>query len=408
MLDKPGPGSVLRVSLPPVPQQPHQARFPGPPLTRKIRKVGAPLAVIILLGTLAGLIVIMLTAANPVGTAVGFVLSSVAMTVVVLAYLWLDRWEPEPPRLLVLAFLWGASVAVVISVVLELTVDALVNPATVAGGTGAPSFITVAIGAPLIEEAAKGMFLLIMMTGRRRNELNSLTDCLVYAGLTAAGFAWLEDILYIANGESLADSLLTAALRLIMAPFAHPLFTTMIGIGVYLAMRQRHLVAKAGCLLLGYAAAVLLHAMWNGSSLLSLQAYVLVYVLWMVPIFILVIWLGVASRRREQRVVAAKLPGMVAAGVITPNEATWLGSIRHRKAAVGEASRLGGRSAGNEVKTFAAQVIELAFVRDRIDRGFGDQRVLALLTEETYAVHAARAAAPTLYRMAGYRAARIG
>ena len=33
-----------------------------------------------------------------------------------LAYLWLDRWEPEPPRLLVLAFLWGASVAVVVSV----------------------------------------------------------------------------------------------------------------------------------------------------------------------------------------------------------------------------------------------------------------------------------------------------
>ncbi|MDT5094402.1 MAG: protease PrsW, partial [Mycobacterium sp.] len=45
---------------------------------------------VILLGTVAGLIVILLTALNPLGTAVGFVLSSVAMTVVVLAYLWLD------------------------------------------------------------------------------------------------------------------------------------------------------------------------------------------------------------------------------------------------------------------------------------------------------------------------------
>ena len=52
---------------------------------------------IIVLGTIAGLIVIGLTAVNPVGTAIGFVLSSVAMTIVVLAYLWLDRWEPEPP-----------------------------------------------------------------------------------------------------------------------------------------------------------------------------------------------------------------------------------------------------------------------------------------------------------------------
>ena len=91
-----------------------------PPFQRRIRKVGAPLAVIIVLGTVAGLIVIALTALNPVGTAIGFVLSSVAMTVVVLAYLWLDRWEPEPPRLLVLAFLWGASVAVVIASILQL------------------------------------------------------------------------------------------------------------------------------------------------------------------------------------------------------------------------------------------------------------------------------------------------
>ncbi|HYO04023.1 MAG TPA: PrsW family intramembrane metalloprotease, partial [Mycobacterium sp.] len=53
---------------------------------------------------------------------------------------------------------------------------------------------------------------------------------------------------------------------------------------------------------------------------------------------------------------------------------------------------------------FAAQVIELAYVRDRIDRGFGDQRVHALLNEETYGVYAARAAAPVLQTVAGYRA----
>ena len=49
------------------------------------------------------------------------------MTLVLLCYLWLDRWEPEPPRLLILAFLWGASVAVLLSVVLELLVEAAVN-----------------------------------------------------------------------------------------------------------------------------------------------------------------------------------------------------------------------------------------------------------------------------------------
>jgi RsiW-degrading membrane proteinase PrsW (M82 family) len=221
-----------------------------------------------------------------------------------------------------------------------------------------------------------------MMTGRRRNELNSLTDCLVYAGLVGAGFAWLEDILYIGGGESVSESLATAALRLIMAPFAHSLFTTMFGIGVYFALQQRSFVAKALCILLGYAGAVIMHGLWNGSSLLSVEAYFLTYLFWMVPVFVLVIVLGVSSRRREQRVVASKLPGMVAAGLVTPNEATWLGSMRNRKAAIDEATRFGGKPAGKAVKNFASQVVELAFVRDRIDqhgdarcaRSSGDQR----------------------------------
>jgi RsiW-degrading membrane proteinase PrsW (M82 family) len=375
----------------------------GPPLPRKILKVGAPLAVLILCGTVVGLIVIGLTAVNPAGTTIGFVLSSVAMTVVLLAYLWLDRWEPEPPRLLVLAFLWGASVAVVGASIIQIFVESAINP----GQPEAVSWVSVVIGAPLAEEAAKGLFLLLMMTGRRRNELNSLTDCLVYAGLVGAGFAWLEDILYIGGGENVGESLATAALRLIMAPFAHSLFTTMFGIGVYFALQQRNGLAKAGYILLGYLAAVFMHGLWNGSSLLSIEAYFGVYLFWMVPIFALAIVLGVQSRRREQRVVAAKLPGMVAAGLVTPNEATWLGSIRDRQAAISQAARLGGTPAAKAVKDFAAQVVELAFVRDRIDRGFGDQRVIALQNEEAYAVFAARAAAPALQSLAGYRSPNV-
>jgi RsiW-degrading membrane proteinase PrsW (M82 family) len=372
--------------------------YPG--LPRRIRKVGAPIGVIIVLGTVTGLIVIGLTAVNPVGTGIGFALSSLAMTIVVLAYLWLDRWEPEPARLLVLAFLWGASVAVVISTILQLTIEGAINP----GHPDTVSPWSVVLGAPLTEEAAKGLFLLLMMTGVRRNELNSLTDCLVYAGLVGAGFAWLEDILYIGGGASVSESLATAALRLIMAPFAHSLFTTMTGIGVYFALQQRNALAKAFYVLLGYVGAVIMHGLWNGSSLLSVEAYFLTYLFWMVPIFVMVIVLGVSSRRREQRVVAEKLPGMVAAGLVTPNEATWLGSLRSRKSAIAAAEQFGGNPAAKSVKNFAAQVVELAFVRDRIDRGFGDQRVYALQQEEVNEVATARAAAPALAQLAGYRA----
>jgi RsiW-degrading membrane proteinase PrsW (M82 family) len=368
----------------------------GPPYPTSVRKVGAPLAAIIALGTLAALLLSLLTATDPGGTALGFALASMSTAGVLVCYLWLDRWEPEPPRLLIMAFLWGASVAVLISVALEYLVDHAVG----GGQEDKASFATVAIGAPVVEEAAKGLFLLLMMTGRRRTELNTMTDCLVYAGLTALGFAWLENIFYIASGESLGETLTIAALRLVISPFAHPLFTTMLGIGVYFALHQRNILGKLGCLLLGYLAAVVMHGMWNGSALLGADTYLGVYVLWMMPVFALAIVLAVNSRRREQRIVAEKLPHMVATGLLTPADVSWLGSMRTRKSVVQAALRFGGRTAGSTVKKFALQVVELAYVRDRIDRGFGDERVFALQHEEAHRVLAARAAAaPVLHQV---------
>lgn len=370
-----------------------------PPLPRPVRKVGAPLAAIVGLGTIAGLILLLVTAADPGGTALGFALSTAAMALVLLCYLWLDRWEPEPPRLLIMAFLWGASVAVLLSVVFEHMIEQ-----TFGTGGDTPSFVTVAVAAPVIEEAAKGLFLLLMMTGRRRNELNTLTDCLVYAGFTAVGFAWLENIFYIASGETLPTSLAVAGMRLLIGPFAHPLFTTMTGIGVYFALKQRGVGAKVGCVLLGYLGAVLMHGLWNGSALLGAKTYLGVYVLWMMPVFALAITLAVASRRREQQIIAGKLPGMVAERLLTPVEATWLHSLKSRKAAAQIAHRYGGRPAASAVKLFVMQVVELAYVRDRIDRGFGDERVFALQNEEAYGVMAARAAAgPALQGLSGTR-----
>lgn len=379
--------------LPPMITQPR-------PLPRPIRQVGAPLGAIIALGVITGLLVLLLTAANPVGAITGFVLSSVVMSLVLLAYLWLDRWEPEPPRLLLLAFGWGSSIAVLLSLTLEVLGQSLFAATPLLS----EGFDAAAIRAPLIEEAAKGAFLLIMLTGRRRNELNSLTDCMVYAGITATGFSWLEDIEYIAGADTPGKTVATAVMRLIMAPFAHPLFTTMTGIGVYCALRLRNPAAKTGAILLGYLAAVALHATWNGSLLLGVTTYLAVYLFWMVPVFVLVVMTAVLSRRREQRMVAGKLPGMVAGGLVTANEATWLGSLRTRKSAIREATRIGGRPVGKAVARFAAAVVELAFVRDRIESGSADQRVHQLQQEQMYAVAGARYSAPVLQWLANYRA----
>jgi RsiW-degrading membrane proteinase PrsW (M82 family) len=322
--------------------------------------------------------------------------------VVLFCYRWLDRWEPEPRRLLQLAFLWGASVAVVLAVGLETFGSSLATVRPLVSKT----FDMAAIQAPFIEEAAKGLFLLVMLTGRRRHEMNSLTDCMVYAGITAVGFAWMEDIVYIAPAESPSQMAAVAVARLIFGPFAHPLFTTMTGIGVFFALRRRSFWSKAFVILLGYLAAVGMHALWNASLAMGGPRYFLTtYLFWMVPVFLLMVVLGAVSRRHEQHLVATKLPAMVIGGLISPNEQTWLGSIRARKHAIREAKRIGGKPAARSVKKFAAQVVELAFVRDRIDRGFGDAEVFALQHEDAYGVVAARAAAPVLHTMAGYHSA---
>ena len=102
-------------------------------------------------------------------------------------------------------------------------------------------------------------------------------------------------------------------LRGVLSPFAHPLFTSMTGIGCGLAATSRSPAARVLFVLVGYLAAVTLHALWNGSATLGDgQAFLGVYLYVMVPLllgmFLLVGW----QRRREQRTVRAELPEFAA------------------------------------------------------------------------------------------------
>ena len=84
-----------------------------PQFGRTVATVGVPTSVLILAGIATALALSFDVVADPVLAAVGIMLSGAACGIVVLCYLWLDRWEPEPPRLLLFAWLWGG-VAVVI------------------------------------------------------------------------------------------------------------------------------------------------------------------------------------------------------------------------------------------------------------------------------------------------------
>ncbi len=86
-----------------------------------------------------------------------------------------------------------------------------------------------------------------------------MLDGLVYAGMVGIGFAFTENLLYLAAsfdggidvgpGGAVALST-TFVVRCLISPFAHPFFTAFIGIGVGLAIASRRtwvrLVAPAG------------------------------------------------------------------------------------------------------------------------------------------------------------------
>ncbi len=360
-----------------------------PWLTRKTSSTGAPIAVLIVLGVAAAVFALIAGVSDPVGLIVAVPCTAVSMLAVLACYFWLDRWEPEPTRLLLLAFLWGATVAVVVSLTLELATSEVLGKGFV---------LTVA--APLIEEAAKGAFLLVMLTGVRRREFDGVVDGLVYAGFTAVGFAFIEDVGYIAQsfGQGSRSGVATIVLRLVMAPFAHPLFTSMTGVGIGLAVSRRRGVVTWAAPLVGFATAVGLHALWNSSTDFGVRGYLMVYALVMVPAFVGGIVWARFQRRRERDIVQRQLPAMVYYRWITPMEAGWLASISARRRWQRAVRARWGRSGAQALKSFQTTVTELAFLRDRVERGTGPADAYYLHAELVAALARDRAAALTPLR----------
>lgn len=343
-----------------------------PWLTRQTRSTGAPIAVLIVLGIVAAAFALIAGVNDPIGLIVAVPCSAVSMILVLACYLWLDRWEPEPTRLLLLAFLWGATVAVVVSLALELATSEVLGKGAVLSFFG-----------PVIEEAAKGAFLLVMLTGTRRREFDGVVDGLVYAGFTAVGFAFIEDIGYIAQsfGQGTDAGVTTIILRLVLAPFAHPLFTSLTGIGIGIAVTRPRGAITWLAPALGFIGAVALHSLWNSSTKYGLVGYALVYSLVMIPVFVVgVIWARY-QRRKEQDVIARQLPAMVYYRWITPMEAGWLSTIAARRAWTRSVRLRAGTSGAAALRAFQTAATELAFLRDRVERGTGPKDAYYLHAE---------------------------
>jgi hypothetical protein len=122
--------------------------------------------------------------------------------------------------------------------------------------------------------------------------------------------------------------------------------------------------------LVGYALAVTLHALWNASaSLHEGEAFIGVYAFIMVPLFLAMIAVVVWQRRREQRIVIEQLPGFAQAGWIAPSEVALLSSLAGRRGWRAAVRRRSGNKVAKAVTDYQAAVTDLAFLRSRMARG---------------------------------------
>lgn len=300
----------------------------------------------------------------------GFVISLAAavipVSIIIPLILLLDRLEPEPPRMLVFSFLWGAGVAVLAALILN-TVGGMYYAVPTFGAGG--EYFTATVIAPVVEESMKGLVLLLFLW-RRRNELNSLTDGIIYAGMVAAGFAFTENVSYFLTSffeSGFAGLAFVFALRGIISPLGHPIYTAMIGIGVaYVALNRGPLRWVA--LFFSWVAAVLLHGLWNGSTVFGWFGLAVAYfVIFCVLIGIIVI--AVVDRRRVIAAIAYYLPPYINTGLVTTQDIRMLSTMGGRKMARRWAQASGRRGGYKAMEDYQLAATELALMHMEWDRG---------------------------------------
>ncbi len=213
------------------------------------------------------------------------------------------------------------------------------------------------VSAPITEEFWKGLAVFGMFFFLRR-EFDGVVDGIIYATFVALGFAATENVIYYARA-GIEEAMhhkhnavgVTFLLRGVLAPWGHPLYTSMTGLGFGIARETTkpwlRWVAPIG----GYLTAVVLHFVWNGAATLLGAASLLLLPLWFLFVlgFLVMVIVLVA---RKGRIIRQHLRDEVLIGTLTQQELDMVGSPIGRW----KARLTYGGSAGAEFVASAARL----------------------------------------------------
>jgi len=340
---------------------------------------GSMSAIKIILGILAALVALLLglivlfligVETGPVALMIGLVSATVPVPLYLVLVLWIDRYEAEPVWMLATAFFWGALVAVFFAFLINtaslVAVQLMTNSARAGRTFGA------VISAPIVEESAKALILLIFFFWKK-DEFDGVIDGIVYAAMAGLGFAMTENIQYYGKAVMEAGGgglTFVFILRGALAPFSHPMFTSLTGIGLGLARQSRNTAVKWIAPIMGLLAAISMHSIWNGSGVIfGGIAFILTYIVIMIPAFFLMLVVIILALRREGQIVREHLVADYQGGLLTQQEYDQLCTIRGRMGSSFNAFSQGGFSHWQAARQLNQTASELAFHRSRIARG---------------------------------------
>ena len=332
----------------------------------------------------------------------GFMLSVLATLVpslIAIAILWwLDRYEKEPLWLLSIIFFWGAIPTVIMALVAQIVLDIPVS--LIFGKSILYSLTNLSIIAPLTEETFKVLIILIIFFVYRR-EFDSVMDGILYGALVGFGFSVVEDVLYFMSsllGEGWSSWGVTVALRVGLYNLNHSMFTACAGVGFGLARNSKETWKKVLFPVAGWIAAMVLHGIHNGGTLLAEQTYLLsclgaTLVDWIGVIAMLV--LIVVSVRREKQWFQ-ELVSEIDAGVVTDDEYKIASSTRARFSRGWQVLTRYGPITWFKWSRFVQLVVDLAYKKHQKKAAGEGSKTAELIVDLRQRIAQARAQLPVI------------
>ncbi len=225
-----------------------------------------------------------------------FFISVLAAIIPIGAYIfflrWLDRYEREPLKHIVLVFIFGATISAGFSYVANTIVGYIGHALLTQAGS---EYFLASLVAPVVEEVNKGI--IVLMFAWFSSEFDNVTDGLLYGAVVGLGFAFSENVMYFMRVHQESGQfawIQNMYVRSFFSAGVHACATALFGACLAYGRHSRW-TEKLVAVFVGWALAVMVHSFWNSllaASEISQDSVLAVLPFLGLPIIFLVLFIG--------------------------------------------------------------------------------------------------------------------